>query len=161
MSSRGLSSTGRPAFLITALANISSVSSGRSSYSDASTTCASNFFRSLFKERTVFVLLTWIRLSHTKNMPRIAALRIANNHHPTLQCPETNNPNFFVIFSSVLDFDGLAVKHNCCVFEAKPTSLKRISIFCRVKCDFTPIVVSTSLPQRKRVFSIVARRRCK
>jgi len=57
---------------------------------------------SLFRERTVFILLTWIRLSHTKNMPRIAALRVANSHHPILQFPETDNPNFFVIFSSVL-----------------------------------------------------------
>jgi len=116
---------------------------------------------SLFKERTVFILLTWIRLSHTKNMPRIAALRIANSHHPTLQFPETDNPNFFLIFSSVLNFNCFALKHNCCIFDPKPTSLKRFSVFGRIKCYFDLIIVYTLLPQRKREISLGKHRRCK
>src|SRR5687768_12389073 len=78
---RGFADVGRPPRFTVARANISSVSSGSSSYSPFLILCASTRARSDFKERRDAVLLSFIRFPHTEDVTVRATRRVADDHH--------------------------------------------------------------------------------
>ena len=85
MSFFGLADSGRPAFLTTARARASSVSSGNSLYSLGRITCASTLAKFDLKPPRDLFLFTLVCLSHAEYPPRIPSLRVPDYHEATIE----------------------------------------------------------------------------
>ena len=103
MSWRGDSDRGRPPLLTTALANISSVSSGSSSYSARAMRCASTRGRSDFEVRRETGLFTGIGLTHAEDVANCATRRTAHHHDPALEHAIADDATLAAILASVID----------------------------------------------------------
>lgn len=118
---RGLADFGRPAFLKTARANISSVISGSSSYSSGLMTCASTRLRSEPKVRRKASLLTFVGLTHAENMAYCAARRVPDDYQAVLKYPEADDPRLSVILPHVFDLGSQSGEDSCGIVKVKST----------------------------------------
>jgi hypothetical protein len=143
MSLRGLVDTGLPPLLTFARANISSVSSGSSSYSLASTKCASKRARSDFEERRDALLFTFICFPHTEDVTNRATRRVANNDHSAFQKAKTDDAGFTIVLAKIFNLNRDAFKDYFSVSEIKPSVSQRLIAFGRVEGDFHLVIVYT------------------
>jgi len=117
MGLRGLADKGRPPLFKLARDNMSSVSSGKSSYSAGAMACASTCCNSDRKERRNTGFFTVIGFPHTKNMAIRATRCISHHHHPACKQTKANDPGFTVVLPRVLDLQGHTRKHDDSVCE--------------------------------------------
>lgn len=139
----GLTNLGLPAFLNTVRLNISSVISGRSSYSSGLITCASARLRSEPKVRRKAGLLTIIRLSHAKHMACRATRGVSDDHQAVLKHPEADNPGFSIVFPFVLGLSRQPIKDKCRILKVEPTLLQSPVAFAWIVGDTHGISVYT------------------
>lgn len=152
MSWRGLAERGRPPFLTTALASMSSVNSGSSLYSAGLIRCASTRARSEPEVRREAFFLTVVGLSHAEDVAHRATRGKADHYEPALQPSVADDPAFTVILSKVLDFDGNATEYKDGILEIQSTLPQGPCSLCRIVADSHPIIVSTiTAPRQHRV----------
>ena len=124
---RGLAETGLPPFLSVPRANISSVSSGSSSYSSAVIACASTRARSDFKGRRDPDPFAFICSSHTEDMAIRATRRVANDNHSPAEDAKANDALLAVLLSSVFHFERDAREYQFGIIEVKSSFHQRAS----------------------------------
>jgi hypothetical protein len=117
ISLRGFAETGRPPLFMVARVNISSVSSGSSSYSLRFITCASTRVRFDFKERRDARFFSTISLPHTENVAIRSSHNVAHHDHSIAQESEADHPSLSVVLATILNVQRAAGKHNRRVFE--------------------------------------------
>ena len=115
----GFGDLGRPAFLKTVRANISSVISGSSSYSSGSMTCASTRLRSEPKVRREAGLLTIVGLSHAEDVTHRATRGVADDHQAVPQHSKAEDPGLPVVPPLVFDLGGQSIEDQCGILEVK------------------------------------------
>lgn len=117
----GLTDLGLPAFLKTVRANISSVISGKSSYSSGLMTCASTRRRSERKVRCEAGLLTIVGLSHAEDMTHCATRGVPDDHQAALEDSETDDPCLSIVLPLVFDLGSQPIEDQCGILEVKST----------------------------------------
>jgi len=143
MSCRGLAERGRPPFLMTARASISSVSSGSSLYSTGLTTCASTRARSEPKVRREAGLLTFVCLSHAEDVANRATRGVADHYEPAAEQTKAEDSVFTIVLALVLDLDRDAVEDSIGVLEVQTPLSQRALALGRIVCYAHVVIVST------------------
>jgi hypothetical protein len=151
----GFGDLGLPAFLKTARASISSVSSGSSSYSSGLMTCASTRLRSEPKVGRKVVLLTVVGLPHAEHMANSATLRVPNHHQPALKKPKADDSGLSIVLPLVLDLRGQAREHPLGVFEVQSTVGERPVTLWGIVGDLHAIIVCTQMDRGKGQTKVV------
>ena len=142
----GFSERGRPPLLTLPRANISSVNSGRSSYSSGWMTCAETFARSDPKERGDKRLLAVIGFPHTEYMAIRATRGVANDDHSVPEHPKAEDSFLSVVLASVLGLKVCRLKYNFRVFEVELPVGEGACSFWGIVGDSHGVIVSTSTP---------------
>jgi hypothetical protein len=118
---RGFAESGRPPLLIVARFNISSVSSGNSSYSLRLMTCASTRARFDLKERRDARFFTIISLPHTKNVSIGSSHHVSHHNHSIALESEADHSRFAVVLASILNIQSDSSKYDLCILKIQTT----------------------------------------
>jgi hypothetical protein len=141
---RGFGDTGLPPLLILARVNISSVSSGNSSYSCAFMTCESTRAKSDFKERRDALLFAFIGFPHAKYMASCIARCVPDDYHSAIQVPETDHASFSIILTGVLNIQSHSGEYLWGIFEVQPTISLGLVPFRWIEGDRHRVIVYTT-----------------
>jgi len=143
MSFLGLAERGRPPLLTTARANISSVSSGSSLYSDGFARCASIRESLEPKVRREAGFFSVISFPHAENVAYRAARGVADDHQASGQFAEADDPSFTVVLARVLNLHGQAAEDDSRVLEVEAPILQGLLPLRRVVGQEHKVIVDT------------------